>query len=144
MQNERNYIIVEDGKVENVIVINDDQLDQFPDAIYIGDLPVTIGMSYDGEHFVGAGEKPPAYLVPPTSLTDNKQIREYYYQHLRLKRDATPLLMWEDENLTVDEAAAKYQAYFAEGSSKAKELQALIVVAKEYIRELYPDNEVIA
>lgn len=138
MQKERNYIIIEDGKVENVIVINEDQLDQFPGAIYTSDFPIMQGMVILDGHFVHE-ERKIAILIPPEGLS-NKQIREYYYQHLRLKRDTTPLLEWEDENLTVDEAAIKYTAYFAEGSDKAEILQKLIVAAKEYVRQLCPDE----
>jgi len=51
------------------------------------------------------------------------------------------LISWREEALTVNEANEKWLHYSAEGSDLANELSVLIVMAKEYIREIYPDNE---
>ena len=53
-----------------------------------------------------------------------------------------PIVAWEGEQLTVTQAAQKWQYYAAEGSAKADELQVLIAAAKQTIREQYPDEEV--
>lgn len=98
-------------------MISDDQIDEFPGIIHIGDMPITQGMIHVDGHFVHE-ERKTAFLILLDDLTDNKQIREYCYQHLKFKRDATPLLEREDENLTVDKVAAKYQEYFAEGLTR--------------------------
>nr|WP_315020968.1 hypothetical protein [uncultured Aminipila sp.] len=63
------------------------------------------------------------------------------YDTMRFKADQTPLILWKDEALTVNEANEKWLHYSAEGSENANELSVLIVIAKEYIRELYSDNE---
>jgi hypothetical protein len=52
------------------------------------------------------------------------------------------IIEWNDESITVDEANVIFLRYFAENSPKATEVQALIVTAKESIREQYPDAEV--
>lgn len=52
-----------------------------------------------------------------------------------------PLIEWRGESITVDQANLVYLQYSAEGSEKANEVQALIVTAKESIRQMYPDVE---
>lgn len=46
-----------------------------------------------------------------------------------------PVIIWEDEQITVTQASQKWQYYAAEGSEKAAELQKLIAEAKAAIRE---------
>ena len=41
-----NYAIIEEGIVVNIIVLNDDNVQDFPGAVKIGDLPVGIGDTY--------------------------------------------------------------------------------------------------
>lgn len=135
---EKGYAIVKDNIVQNIIVIDDNHLAQFPDAIYIGGLPIMQGMTYSNGHFVN-DERKIACFVLPVELTESKQIRQYCYQNLRLKGDTSPLINWESENLTVDEAIAKHTAYFVEASEHANHLQVLIISAKEYIRGIYPE-----
>lgn len=52
------------------------------------------------------------------------------------------LIEWDDEMLTVTEAAQQWQYYAAEGSEKAGELTLLIAGAKAKIRQMHPDSEV--
>lgn len=70
-----------------------------------------------------------------------QQNREHAYETMRYKADQTPLILWREEALTVNEANKKWMIYSAEGSEIANELSVLIVMAKSYIREIYPDNE---
>ncbi len=77
------------------------------------------------------GEMPEPEVVTPTPT----QQREKAY-------DTQPIVEWEGEQMTVTQAAQKWQYYAAEGSTKADELQALIAAAKQTIREQYPDEEV--
>lgn len=70
-----------------------------------------------------------------------QQKREQAYETTRYKASETPLISWKDEALTVNEANEKWLHYSAEGSEIANELSVLIAIAKEYIRELYCDNE---
>lgn len=52
-----------------------------------------------------------------------------------------PVITWEGAQITVDEANTIFLRYFAEDSPKAMQIQALIVGAKETIRQMYPDVE---
>lgn len=70
-----------------------------------------------------------------------EQNRQTSYKAMRYKADESPLISWREEALTVNEANEKWLYYSAEGSDLANELSVLIVMAKEYIREIYPDNE---
>lgn len=69
-----------------------------------------------------------------------QQKREEAYETLLYKEDGATLILWEGEAITVDIANKKWLDYSAEGSTIAKDLSTLIVRAKEYIRELYPDS----
>ncbi len=75
----------------------------------------------------------PLPLLEP-DLTPAQQ-REHEYE-------TNPLVEWEGENITVDQANLVYLQYLAEGSQKAEEIQTLIATAKESIRQMYPDEEV--
>lgn len=72
--------------------------------------------------------------VPESGTMTPAQQREKAY-------NTQPIVEWEGEQLTVTQAATKWYYYAAEGSTKANELQVLIVAAKETIREQYPDEE---
>ena len=75
--------------------------------------------------------------MPKTAV----ELREQAYESMTLKVDGVNLITWEGNAITVDQANKAYLEYLAEGSPKAAEIQALIVTAKTYIRELYPDAE---
>ena len=92
-----------------------------------------VGDSYDGENWIKVSK--------PEKLT-TAQIREKAYEEMTLKTDNTPLLLWHDHPITVDEANVLWTKYAAEGSPTAEGLTVLIADAKAYIRELYPDEEV--
>jgi hypothetical protein len=76
----------------------------------------------------------------PPEMILQAQLREQAYETMTIKSDGTDLILWEGRSITVDQANKVYLEYFAEGSAKATEIQALIVAAKTYIRELYPDE----
>lgn len=46
-----NYALVEDGTVVNVIWLAAENESEFPGAVWLGDRPVDIGDTYDGEKF---------------------------------------------------------------------------------------------
>ena len=46
-----NYALVEDGTVVNVIWLAEGNEGEFPGAVQLGDRPVAIGDTYDGEKF---------------------------------------------------------------------------------------------
>lgn len=75
--------------------------------------------------------------IEPTT----QQQREEEYETMLYKEDGNALILWEGEPITVDTANKKWLDYSAEGSEVANELSALIISAKAYIRELYPDND---
>ena len=68
----------------------------------------------------------------PIILTPAEQ-REHAYE-------TNPLIEWEGENVTVDQANIIFLRYFAEGDPKAEEIQTLIISAKESIRQMYQDE----
>ena len=51
------YALVENGIVTNLIWLHPSNADDFPNAVQIGDIPVAIGDTYDGEHFFRNGER---------------------------------------------------------------------------------------
>ena len=73
--------------------------------------------------------------VPDSGTLTPAQQREEAY-------NTQPIVEWDGEQLTVTQAAAKWQYYGAEGSGRADELQTLIAAAKQTIRAQYPDEEV--
>ncbi|WP_206459473.1 hypothetical protein [Anaerovorax sp. IOR16] len=80
-------------------------------------------------------------IESPHPIITSQEQREQAYETMISKEDNTPLILWENENLTVDQANKKWLDYSAEGNTEiANKLQGLIQIAKEYIRELYPDN----
>lgn len=50
-----NYALVEDGTVVNVIWLAEGNEGEFPGAVRLGDRPVAVGDTYDGEKFYHAG-----------------------------------------------------------------------------------------
>jgi len=73
--------------------------------------------------------------IPEVSLTPTPaQQREQEYE-------TNPLIEWEGESITVDQANFVYLQYSAEGSPKATEIKTLIIAAKESIRQMCPDEE---
>lgn len=51
------YAIITDGVVTNVIVLYPGNAADFPTAVPCGDVPVTIGDTYDGQDFYRGGER---------------------------------------------------------------------------------------
>lgn len=76
-----------------------------------------------------------AYLAAHPSIEPSpSQQRENAY-------NTEKLVTWGEENLTVTEAAQKWQYYAAEGDAETTaELSALIAAAKAEIRERIPDE----
>ncbi|MDF3001369.1 MAG: hypothetical protein K0Q48_1488 [Bacillota bacterium] len=96
-------------------------------------VPKEEGYSIGDNYVDGSWSKPKSYLTSPTEL------RKQAYQTLLTKNDDTDLILWDGKAITVDQANKIYIEYGAEGNFKAAEIRAMIVVAKTYIRELYPD-----
>ena len=46
-----NYALIEDGVVANLIWLAAENEHEFPGAVWLGDRPVNIGDTYDGEKF---------------------------------------------------------------------------------------------
>ena len=67
--------------------------------------------------------------------------RRLEYASRNRKENGEPLLVWENDTYTVDEANIICSAYINEGNSKADDLKIIIASAKDYIRSLYPDEE---
>jgi hypothetical protein len=91
---------------------------------------------------IGDGYKDETWykINPYKPILSSAELREQAYQTMTTKADGTGLIAWEGKAISVDQANKIYLEYSAEGSSKATEIQALIVAAKTYIRELYPDE----
>jgi hypothetical protein len=62
-----NYALIEDGVVTNIIWLSYTNADDFPNAVAMGDLPVAIGDTWDGEHFYRDGKR---------ILTRNEEIQD--------------------------------------------------------------------
>lgn len=108
------YAIVKDGVIENII---------HSDAAFaksIGALPAYAGAAIGSPY------------TPNTPAPAD--LREEAYNTLSI-------VAWDDEMLTVTQAAQLWQYYAAEGSEKAAQLQAAIAEAKAGIRAMYPDEE---
>lgn len=78
-------------------------------------------------------------FVEKITLTPQQQ-REKAYEELLLNSSNEPLILWENNPITVDQANKVFFEYSAENNSKASDIQALIIEAKAYIRSLYPDE----
>lgn len=55
--NETFYALVENGVVTNVMVLYPPSAAEFEGAVPCGEIPVAIGDTYDGEHFLRDGER---------------------------------------------------------------------------------------
>ena len=73
-----------------------------------------------------AGKRPEP--IQPTPVEE----REEAYRTL-------PIVEWEDKLLTVDQANKIYYNYFVEDSYNALLIKENIIIAKQTIRELYPN-----
>ena len=62
-----NYALIEDGVVTNIIWLSYTNADDFPNAVAMGDLPVAIGDTWDGEYFYRDGQR---------ILTRNEKIQD--------------------------------------------------------------------
>ena len=51
------YAIIKDSVVTNIIILLSFNASDFPDAVPIGDLPIQIGDTFDGEKFYREGKK---------------------------------------------------------------------------------------
>ena len=52
-----NYAIVENGVVTNIIWLNKNNASKFPNAVFIADIPVGIGDTYEDGLFYRDGER---------------------------------------------------------------------------------------
>lgn len=73
------------------------------------------------------------FSFPAEEALHPAEQREHEYE-------TNPIIKWQGRNITVDQANTAYLQYSAEGSPEATEIQALIIVAKESIRQMYPDE----
>ncbi len=92
-----------------------------PDDIVLGD-------RFENGEWVRCGKRPEPIMLTP------KECRQQEYE-------TNPLIEWEGESITVDQANIIFIRYFAEGNQKAEEIQSLIIVAKESIRQMYADEQ---
>ena len=87
-------------------------------------------------------EETDTFVVPPVvelEVTESfalspADLREQAY-------NTEAVIEWEDNMITITEAAQLWHYYAAEGNDKAEELTELIAAAKQAIREMYPDTE---
>lgn len=111
--------------------------------IYIGEYPINISDKFDAESNLIIttmdGVEKTINLPTDPRLPLAKDCRKYEYSSMFCRKDGTPLIMWDNTLLTVDGATALYLSYFSEDNPKAEEIKLLIIDAKAYIRQLYPD-----
>lgn len=50
------YALVENGTVTNIIWLHPSNVDEFPNAVPLGDVPAAIGDTWDGERFYRDGD----------------------------------------------------------------------------------------
>lgn len=65
-----NYALIENGIVTNIIWLLYINADDFPNAAAIGDLPVTIGDTWDGEYFYRDGQRIPTRTEEIQDMAD--------------------------------------------------------------------------
>ena len=63
-----NYALIKDGTVINIIYLHPMNAGDFPDAVATEGLPINIGDTYDGEHFLRDGK----VVSIGTSFTDDE------------------------------------------------------------------------
>lgn len=136
------YGVLNNDVIQNVIVA-DISIGREMGAIYLGDLPVGIGDTYDRENNVFQTVGGESFSAPAPMDDSPSEMRRKAYKTMRsFLNKAEALLPWEGEPLTVDEANTLWMDYMAEGNAAvAGELQILIVAAKTYIRGIYPEKE---
>ena len=78
------YALVENGVVINMIWIYPGNKDEFPGAVAIGDIPVVIGDTYDGQYFMRNGKRVLTYLeVAQNTIEElDEALLETQYQSL--------------------------------------------------------------
>ena len=122
------YVIVE----RDMVQVESVDINIFPFAIEAPD-DIIYGDLYINGEFKKVAPRP-----EPIVYTQ-EELRKQAYLTLTEKENKSPLILWHGENITVDNANKIYLEYFAENNDKAIEIQKLIISAKLYIRELYPD-----
>jgi hypothetical protein len=115
------HVIIEDGIVITVGV----DANVFARAIEAPS-DIIFGDSYIDGEFRRVAPRPESAALTPVDQ------RERAYQSLQI-------VDWNGKSITVDEANNIYLEYSAERSAKADEIQELIIAAKMYVRNLYPD-----
>ena len=68
-----NYALVENGKVTNLIWLNPDNADDFPNAVPLGDIPAAIGDTWDGTRFLRDGQ--PVLTAAEQAAADAQDMR---------------------------------------------------------------------
>ena len=79
-----NYALVEDGTVVNVIWLAAENEHEFPGAVRLGDRPVAVGETYDGEKFYHAG----AEVLTPLEKRKREQLLPLLQDWERLLTEA--------------------------------------------------------
>ena len=64
------YAIIEEGIVENVMVLYPSNAADFPEAVFCGELPVMIGDTYNGEQFYRNSEQ---VVVPQLRSSEERE-----------------------------------------------------------------------
>lgn len=88
-----------------------------------------------GEYLRNPATGQPEKIITEEPILEPSQLREQAYKN-------NPLITWQNESITVDQANQVYLQYSAEGSPRAEEMQELIVSTKAHIREMYPDEAI--
>ncbi|MCL2083779.1 MAG: hypothetical protein FWH06_00795 [Oscillospiraceae bacterium] len=123
----KNYaLLTSEGIIENIIVAEPGEpIIADLNAIEVPDMPdgggYMIGDAYIDGQFVRMSNAP-----PPADL------RRQAYETL-------PIIPWADDLITVDAANGLWVSYAAEDSPVAETLTALIIEAKQKIRDMYTD-----
>jgi hypothetical protein len=125
------------GLIKNGVCVNIAVFDQEADQELFSDICDEIVLLAEG---FGIGDYCRDGTWSKTKSQTPIELREQAYETMTTKSDGTGLIPWEDSAITVDQANKVYLEYSAEGSGKAAAIQVLIVAAKTYIRELYPDS----
>lgn len=87
-----------------------------------------------GEYLRNPATGQPEKIIKEEPILTAAELRERTYGN-------NTLITWQEESITVDQANQIYLQYSAEGSSRAEEIQGLIIEAKNHVREMYPDEE---
>ena len=76
-----------------------------------------------GEYLRNPATGQPEKIITEEPILEPSQLREQAYKN-------NPLITWQNESITVDQANQVYLQYSAEGSPRAEEMQELIVSTK--------------